>query len=115
MLAMLPRHLPALSALLADLGEPSASEVGSALDVDARTVRRWIAVDHAPRPAMLALFWLTRRGRSEVECAAVNDARMAAQLAGAHERAALAHAASVEHLLSVGDFGAANAPLLDVG
>lgn len=74
MLVHIPRQLPPLSALLDDLGQPRPHALARALGVSARTVQRWIARDDAPRPALLALFWLSRWGRSVVECAAVNEA-----------------------------------------
>ena len=111
----LPRFTPPLSAMLADLGQPTPAQVAQALGVTTRTVHRWIAQDRAPRPAALALYWVTRWGRSSVECTAVNDARLMA----AQARAALALAQVTQkqnaHLLRVGVFGAANAPLAGDG
>lgn len=104
--------MPSLSIVLDDLGGPPASVIARALGVSPRTVGRWIAADFAPRPAMLALFWLTRWGRDARETQAVNDARMAVQVARSHELVAQERLAQLEHLLSVGEFGAANAPLI---
>lgn len=98
--------------MLADLGHPPPAAVASALGVNLRTVRRWIAADLAPRPAMLALYWMTRWGQSQIECEAVNDARIAAENANSHAAISAARLSALEHLLSVGDFGAANAPLM---
>ena len=66
MLAHAPRVLPPLAVVLADIGNPTAAAIAAVLDLDERTVRRWIAADKMPRPAHLALFWLTRWGRSIV-------------------------------------------------
>jgi hypothetical protein len=61
------------------------------LDVGCSTVYRWSATGNEPRAACLALFWLTRWGRSQVHTQATNDAATAVGLAQAlaRERAAL--------------------------
>ena len=98
--------------MLADLGNPAPAELARVLDVPLRTVRRWVREDQAPRVAMLAVFWLTRWGRSQVECHAVNDARMMAALARSRaDQLAAAHA-ELSRLLAIGDFGSANAPTI---
>lgn len=112
MLVALPRVIPPLSSILDDLGRPSVDAVALALSVHPRTVQRWISSDAAPRPVLLALFWATRWGRSLVECAAVNDARLSEAIARAALAVAERHAAQIEHLQAVGEFGAANAPLM---
>lgn len=112
LLALAPGVLPPLSVLLLDLGEPSSSQLAYTLGVNERTCRRWMASDAAPRATLLALFWMTKWGRSALECSALNDAQLACELAEAHRRAADARAAQVERLLALGDFGAANAPLV---
>lgn len=104
-------HTPPLGVMLDDLGRPNPGDIAQALGVSRATVYRWIREDKAPRPVLLSLFWLTRWGRSQLECEAVNDARMAAQLARAHQRLADERLRSISHLLTVGDFGSANAPL----
>jgi hypothetical protein len=76
-----PRTLPLWESILDDLGRPSAARIGRTLDVGASTVYRWNQTGQAPRMACLALFWLTRWGRSEVDCRATNDATMAVALA----------------------------------
>lgn len=115
LLVMAPRIIPPLSTMLDDLGHPSPAQVGRLLQVHPRTVQRWIASDAAPRPVLLALFWLTRWGRSSVESAAVREAQLSAAVAQAAQRVAEQHAAEIAHLQAVGDFGAANAPLLRPG
>jgi len=104
--------MPSLPMILDDLGQPSARALSALLGVSVRTVRRWQAQGHAPRPVMLALFWITRWGQSQVECEAVNDARLAAQMAKSHAALSAARLSLVDHLLRVGDFAAANAPVL---
>ncbi len=107
-----PIALPDLHTMLADLGHPPATVVASFLGVDARTVYRWQLAGSAPRPALLALFWLTRWGRSHIECQAINDLRLALAQARCADTAAALATKQNAHLLRVGDFGAANAPLM---
>ncbi|MBX3601167.1 MAG: hypothetical protein KF863_11115 [Rubrivivax sp.] len=79
----MPRALPVWDAILHDLGNPPAHRVAQALGVGRSTVYRWSANGGGPRIACLALFWLTRWGRSAVDAQATNDAQMAVQLARA--------------------------------
>lgn len=111
-----PAGLPPLPLILADLGEPSAAELAHAMRVSLSTAKRWLRAGQAPHSVMLALFWLTRWGRSQVECHAVNDARMMAQLARSHAEQLAAARAEVARLVALGDFGCANTPtmLVDV-
>lgn len=108
-----PTGLPPLSLMLADLGNPAPAELARTLGVSLASARRWVREDQAPRVAMLALFWLTRWGRSQVDCHAVNDARMLAQLARSQADQLAAAQAEVARLLSIGDFGSANAPTIN--
>ncbi|NBD21951.1 hypothetical protein GTZ97_14920 [Aquabacterium fontiphilum] len=50
------------------------ADVARALDVSVSTVYRWMHVGHAPRSALLALFWLTGAGKSMIDCDLYNDA-----------------------------------------
>lgn len=65
--------------ILGDLGDPPADRIAKVLGVGARTVYRWNRAGNAPRSACLALFWLTRWGRSQVHCQAQSDAVLAVQ------------------------------------
>jgi hypothetical protein len=67
MLNRLPKNLPTLADLLADLGNPTPESVAKALGVSASTVRRWKRTT-APRTALLALWWLSRWGQSAWDC-----------------------------------------------
>ena len=104
-----PRVLPSLAFMLADLGQPCALDLAALLDVHPRTVARWMRAGHAPRAAALALFWMTRWGRSQIDAHAVNDARLAHALARSAGDALAASRRENAHLQSVGDFGSANA------
>ena len=110
MLNRLPRQVPPLATMLEDLGNPTAQQLARALGVSTRTVQRWHAQGEAPRPVLLAIFWLTRWGRSQVHCDAVNEAATYAGLAQALQRRVDELQRQVAHLSRIGDFGAANDP-----
>lgn len=110
MLTQLPKTLPPLSILIADLGHPRPAAIAKALDVSEPTVRRWLRCDSAPRSVLLSLFWLTRWGRSQVDCQAVNDARVHVGLS----RALAAENSNLRRRMAkvarLADFGSANDP-----
>lgn len=110
MLKLAPRWLPHLSLMLDDLGNPSAAAIARTLGVSETLTRRWIRSGDAPRAAQLALFWLTRWGRSEVDAKAVNDARLSHQTCEALRREVTLLREENARLLRLGDFGAANDP-----
>ena len=110
---ILGKKTPGLSQMLADMGQPSAAQLADALGVSVRTAARWIEADTAPRPAMLALYWVTRWGRDEVDCTAGNDARRMHALAQCEKRRADLAEQQRDMLLLLGDFGAANDVLKD--
>lgn len=110
MLHTMPRQLPALSTMLDDLEHPPTATLARWLGVSPRTAARWVAADDAPRPVLLALFWCTRWGRSEIECAAVNDAARLASLADAMAAQVVALQRELARVVAAGDFGSANAP-----
>lgn len=106
----MPRQLPALQSILDDLGNPAPAAWARALGVSERTAWRWQAAGHAPRAAMLALYWLTRWGWSAIE----SEALYAVDLLRSYRRTAEAEIASLRaelaRLQALGDFGAANDP-----
>lgn len=111
MLQHFPSHVPPLSLLLSDLGNPRAQAIAKALGVTPRTVQRWIAADEAPLVCRLALFYVTRYGRSAVNAQAENDAqiyRTSHQIAQAD---AARRTRDVQRLLATGNFGTANDPI----
>ena len=75
-----PRNLPIWTLILDDLNRPSPERLAKALGVSARTVYRWNTKGAAPRSACMALFWLTRWGRSELDAKATNDAMLLGEL-----------------------------------
>jgi len=106
-----PRQLPPLDLMLQDLGAPAA-DTARYLDVSLRTLRGWKARQQAPRPAMLALFWESSWGASLVASTAHNGAIYARGLADSLARENAALRARIARLEALGDFGAANSPMM---
>lgn len=103
-------HLPTFRTLLDDLGDPCARRVGRALGVHHSTVERWRRQDRAPRPALLALFWLSSWGQSELDCELFNRASTYTAHIEAVKRENAALRRELARVLAAGDFGSANAP-----
>ncbi len=97
-LALLPKRTPPMDMMLTDIGSPSAPELARALGVHSRTVERWKREGQAPRPVMLALYYVTQWGRSDVHCQAHNDAKLYAGLAASLRAELDAANAEVERL-----------------
>jgi predicted DNA-binding transcriptional regulator AlpA len=76
----MPKKVPAWDTMLADLGHPKPELVARALGVSRSTAYRWQSGENPPRTAQLAVFWLTRWGRSAIAAQATNDALMALSL-----------------------------------
>lgn len=111
MLCRLPAGVPSLGHLLSDIGNPSAYYLGRAMHVSTEEAARWIAEDHAPRPVMLSLFWLTRWGTSIIDAEAQNAAAHQARLAAASRQEAAQLRTDLAHVERIADFGSANDPL----
>lgn len=107
-----PVALPIWQAILSDLGDPPARRVARALGISVRTVYRWNAAQEAPRCAVLALFWLTRWGRSQVNTQAVNDAAMACSYVATLERELAQVRIELAQVARLNATGAANGPLM---
>jgi len=107
-----PSSLPIWQLILEDLGEPHPAQIAKVLGVGARTVYRWNRAGRAPRSAALALFWLTRWGRSQVHTQATNDALMAVALARSLGDEVNTLRVQLAHVLALSESGAANAPIL---
>lgn len=110
MLNRLPRQMPPLDVMLADIGNPTTREVARALDVTERTVRRWLSHGTAPRPVMLALFWVTSWGLSATDCETFNTAMLNRGLAVALKEEIGRLQARLDRLGRIADFGSANDP-----
>lgn len=107
-----PSTLPIWQLILEDLGNPHPRQVAKVLGVGTRTVYRWNRAGQAPRSAALALFWLTRWGRSSVHAQAVNDAMTAVGLVDSLQREIRVLRVQLDHVLALADTGAANRPLI---
>jgi hypothetical protein len=110
MLTRLPRSLPTVDQLLADLGHPAPRDLAPALGVSERTVWRWHATGW-PRCAHLALYFASSWGWSAVECDAHNTLATHQALAKAYLAERDAARAQLAHVLHLARFGAANSPL----
>ena len=109
MIQKMQRRLPTLADMLRDLSA-TPEQIAKALHVNQSTVYRWITADKAPRPAMLALYWMTRWGQSEIDAELWNRASVYEGLAKALELELYKLQSSMVHLGQIGDFGSANDP-----
>ena len=111
-LHLIPRSLPGFAATAAAVGGNPAA-MGQALGVSERTIWRWLAADAAPRPAHLALFWVTPAGWSLMHSEAAHRLETAALLADSLRLELTEERAQCARLLRMGyGGGSANAPLL---
>ena len=108
-----PKALPLWQLVLDDLGRPPAHRIARTLGVSERTVYRWNHGGRPPRMALLALFWLTRWGRSEVDTRATNDAILAVSYLRSLKDRVRELEVDLAHVLALSDTGAANGPLLN--
>lgn len=107
----MPRHVPALSALLDDLGHPAPRVWARALDISERTAWRWQATDDAPRTARLALYWVTSIGWSEHQAEGLFALNTTRQLCEAYRRQIAALQAQLAIVQRLSDCGSANDPV----
>lgn len=116
MLSLLPSpaRLPAFSLILDDLGRPAPRALAAALGVSDYQVRRWLKDDEAPRAAVLALFWITQWGRSELDSRLAYEATLNAGLARSLRDELRASHATLRRVLSLANFESANSPLFDL-
>ena len=105
-----PASLPIWQTILDDLGSPPVASVAKVLGLGVRTIHRYNRAGSAPRHVCLALFWLTRWGRSNVHCQAVNDCMVAVSYANGLESEVRTLRTQLAHVLAIGEFGAANEP-----
>lgn len=109
MLNRLPRHMPALPVILADIGSPPLDLVARTFGVTVTTVKRWMK-HGAPKPVLFSLWWLTRWGMSTLEAEHFNRAQLSHIMCMALQRRVDELLAEVARLERLGDFGAANSP-----
>lgn len=105
-----PRQLPALRTIIDDLDSARPADVARYLGVSERSVWGWLAAEQCPRPAHLALFWVSRWGASIIAAESANEVRWHAGHAAALQRENATLRAQVAYLDGL-QTGAANAPL----
>ena len=111
MLQYLPRQTPSLAMMIEDIGAPKSAVIARSLGVSARSVERWSAAEAAPRPVMLALYWITRWGRSDVDCRAANDATTMANVVRLLESENRSLRAALAAVVALREHGSANDPV----
>lgn len=104
------RRLPSLNEMATDL-QATPAALASYWGVSKSTAYRWLSVGNAPRAAMLALYWLTRWGLSELEADAQNRANVFEGLAQALQRELWRQREDFTRLARIGHYGSANDPL----
>lgn len=62
------------------------AKVAAFLQVSERTIKNWVAKDKAPRAAVLALYWETNYGRSQLFTSQVNEIRLMSHRIGILEK-----------------------------
>ena len=107
-----PRALPPFDTLYADLRITGATPevLARYLGVSLSTVYRWMAGAEPPRPALLAMYWISRWGLSELDAELFNRAQLLQGLADARARELRKLHDVIARLSSLGSFGAANDP-----
>jgi hypothetical protein len=107
-----PRSLPSLSTLL-DALPGSTAAWAKYLGVSERTFARWKALDMAPRPYQLALYWESFYGMAHIETDAHNAACQSAAEAAGWKRECERLAGVVARLESDHQWGSANSPVFN--
>lgn len=110
MILKTPRRIPALADMIRDLSA-TPDQIATALDVNRSTVYLWLRTGKAPRAAMLALYWMTRWGLSEIDAELYNAAQVYRGLAQALERELWQVTQHIQKLGQLGEFGSANDPV----
>ncbi|MEK8087008.1 hypothetical protein WNB94_11350 [Aquabacterium sp. A3] len=110
LLHRLPKNMPPLDVVLHDIFSPKPAALAAALGVDERTVRRWIAANEAPRPVMLALFWLTRWGMQWTDADLYNEAQLHFAMNRCQAQTIRELRTQLARMGRIGSFGAANDP-----
>lgn len=109
MLNRLPKHTASIDEMLADIGRPTLKAAAKALGVSEATLKRYIK-HGAPRPVLLALYWLTADGRQDLD----DELHHRASFATAHVSVLQAEVrnlrTAIDRLHAIGDFGCSNDP-----
>lgn len=106
------RHLPTFEQIYDDLRISGATPeiLAKFLGVSLSTVYRWLGGQEPPRPAMLAMYWITKWGLSELDAELYNRAQVYQGLADANAREIRKLHEVIKRISSLGSFGAANDP-----
>jgi len=107
-----PVSLPIWHTMMDDLCHPPPARVARVLGLSIRSVYRYNATGHAPKPVCLAVFWLTRWGRSAVHEQATNDAVLMASYVSALRSQVDEVQRQLAHVQAIGNFGSANDPAI---
>ena len=67
MLKKAPKALPSWLQLLQSLGNPAPADLAKLLGISVRSVFNYSRQDRAPRPVLLALFWVSPYGFSALD------------------------------------------------
>lgn len=109
MIKKMPRRLPTLADMMEDLSATPA-EISRVLGVSLSTVYRWLAVGNTPRPHLLALYWVTRWGLSELDAELHNRANLYETLSQSLTQQVRQMERDLSKLGKIGDYGSANDP-----
>ncbi|MFY9477182.1 MAG: hypothetical protein WAQ08_05895 [Aquabacterium sp.] len=109
MLNRLPKHTASINDMLADIGRPTPKAAAKALGVSEATLRRYLK-HGAPRPVLLALYWLTANGRQDLDDELHYRASFATAHVGVLQTEVRKLRATIDLLHTMGDFGSANDP-----
>jgi hypothetical protein len=102
--------MPSFALMIEDIGSPSDQAIGKALGVTARTIKTWRKTE-APRPVLLALFWVTRWGLSATNAEVYDLSQMHYTTALVQRLEIKRLHGIIEQLQRIGHFGAANDPV----
>lgn len=114
MIRKLPKQLPTMAAMLADI-QATPAQTAKALGVSVSTVYRWAATNRAPRIARLAIYWCTRWGQSDIDAELWNRAQTYQGFAECLSREISTLIDHIEDLGKIGDYGSANDPAPHIG
>lgn len=109
MLYKMPTRLPALAEMARDLNAKPA-DIARALGVAQSSVYRWLEHGQGPRPAALALYWLTTWGQNDLSVEQHNRAQAYQGLAESLQRHIGTLETEVHRLSQIGHYGSANDP-----
>lgn len=107
----MPRHLPTWAVMVDSLGSPAPRQLAKWLGLSERTVWNYQRKGEAPRAVMLALFWLTPWGYSQLDCDRETAIQVLQSLSESLRNENAGLRLRIARLEQTGDFGAANEPV----